>query len=415
MNEHDQNAQEPGYQPNDDLDRAPRRIEDPEIIVTSSPIVQVGRKGDEPPLGPDETIVAETSQITHDIPIHMHLANLAVDRDQQLLKQSQAKNEDSSNDPKKSKDQKQPSHSGQSGWLNLVLAAVIALVCGVGGAWAFNHFESKDSKDQSQAGKEKKEDSSNSQTKNDGSHENSSSDPDKTKPEVTKKDLDDLKGQMQGLAGQMATLQERFESFASLRDDKTRDIGALQVKMKEVSHSVGEIADIPNRLKPMEERLNRIQLTVDELSFQLAGRETIRPIAEFPKVGDEKQKVVTTSGTSPIPASPIVPASPSTPDATMKAAVSFFKNAQYIQADQIFNDLQTSKSGDARVWYYSALSHGLATGKWDGETKRFVTNGADRESVGSPSSAEIDAVFADLTLVQGKDWLAAYRAQLVKH
>ncbi len=99
----------------------------------------------------------------------------------------------------------------------------------------------------------------------------------------------------------------------------------------------------------------------------------------------------------------------------MTGAVSFFKKGKYIQAEEIFKDLRVSKSGDARVWYFSALAHGLVTNTWDGETLQFVMNGAERESKGSPSTKEIDETFAFLTPQQGKDWLNAYRARLVKH
>ena len=61
------------------------------------------------------------------------------------------------------------------------------------------------------------------------------------------------------------------------------------------------------------------------------------------------------------------------------------------------------------VWYYAALSRGLATRDWKGETERLVTQGIEREKAGKPDKAKIDAAFEDLTPETGKDWLAFYR------
>jgi hypothetical protein len=418
-NEHDEHN--PDSQANDAREQASRQSDEPGILPTSNPNIEVGRRDDAKPLGPDETIVAEASPVTQDTPIHVHLAKLAVNRGRKSQQKPQGDKVHESRDgnhqgPRK---QNQTAYSRRSGWGDFVLTGVVSLVCGLGGAWAFSHFDSMN-KDQSKGGdhagkgKNGRDSSSNSQLGNEGNDGNSLNNPDNSRPEVSKRDLDDLKSQMKGLSSEIATLEERFDPFAGLRNDTARDIGALQVKINEVSHSIEEIANNPKRMQTLEERVNRLQLVADELNSQLAGRETMRAIAELPP-GDDKRKVVTTAGSAPTLAAPMVPSSPNTPDATMTAAISFFKKGQYIQADQIFNNLQVSKAGDARVWYYSALAHGLATGKWDGETKRFVTSGAERESAGSPPTAEIDAAFSSLTVEQGKNWLAAYRAQLLKH
>jgi TolA-binding protein len=415
-NEHDEH--DPDSQANNTRERASRQSDDRGIVPTSDPNIEVGWSDDANPLGLDETIVAKARPVTQDIPIHVQLANVAVDRDQKSQQKLQGAKLHESRDGNHQDLRKQyeTAYPRRSGWMDLVLTGVVALACGLGGAWAFSYFESKN-KDQSKggdhAGKGKNDSvsSANSQVSNEGNDGNSSNNPDNTRPAVSKQVLDDLQGQMKGLSSEIAKLQERFDTFAGLGNDTARDIGALQVKIKEVSHSIEEIGNIPKRMQPLEERVNRLQLVADELNLQLAGRKTIRAVAEIP-AGDDKRKVVTTAGSAPTQAAP---SSPNTPDATMTAAISFFKKGQYIQANHIFDGLQVSKAGDARVWYYSALANGLVTGKWDGETKRFVTSGAERESAGSPPTAEIDAAFSTLTVEQGKDWLAAYRAQLVKH
>ena len=49
---------------------------------------------------------------------------------------------------------------------------------------------------------------------------------------------------------------------------------------------------------------------------------------------------------------------------------------KYDQASEYFANLTKSKPDDARNWYYAALSRGLATRDWKGETEKLVTRRA---------------------------------------
>ena len=73
-----------------------------------------------------------------------------------------------------------------------------------------------------------------------------------------------------------------------------------------------------------------------------------------------------------------------------------------------FRKLTDEFPKDARVWYYAALSNGLATNQWRGETERLVNQGVEREKAGSPKAPEIDAVMTDLAPAS-KKWLDFYR------
>ena len=48
------------------------------------------------------------------------------------------------------------------------------------------------------------------------------------------------------------------------------------------------------------------------------------------------------------------------------------------------------------MYYYAALTHGLTTNDWQGETLTIAAKGADLEKAGSPKAPEVDAAFADL-------------------
>ena len=93
----------------------------------------------------------------------------------------------------------------------------------------------------------------------------------------------------------------------------------------------------------------------------------------------------------------------------MDDAVKLFKANKFKEAEDQFLKMTEANPNDARVWYFAALSNGLATGKWDGKTAELVQKGIEREKAGSPKPAEIDTAFRDLTTATGKDWLAGYR------
>ncbi len=93
----------------------------------------------------------------------------------------------------------------------------------------------------------------------------------------------------------------------------------------------------------------------------------------------------------------------------LQAGVEYFQKKNYDEASDLFAGLTKTQPDDARVWYYAALSRGLATRDWRGETERLVTQGMNREKAGKPAKSQIDAAFANLTSETGKDWLAYYR------
>ena len=96
----------------------------------------------------------------------------------------------------------------------------------------------------------------------------------------------------------------------------------------------------------------------------------------------------------------------------MDKAVEFYQNKKWAEAKDAFTKLQSIFPNDATVWYYSALTNGFSTGEWLGETERLVNVGLEKEKLGEPSSATIDASFSGLTPATGQNWLAEYRKRI---
>ena len=93
---------------------------------------------------------------------------------------------------------------------------------------------------------------------------------------------------------------------------------------------------------------------------------------------------------------------------TLKQGVLLLEDRKYKEASDLFRKLTDEFPKDARVWYYAALSNGLATNQWRGETERLVNQGVECEKAGSPEAPEIDAVMTDLA-PSSKRWLDFYR------
>jgi hypothetical protein len=93
----------------------------------------------------------------------------------------------------------------------------------------------------------------------------------------------------------------------------------------------------------------------------------------------------------------------------LQPGIDLFRQKKYDQASEAFDSLTRTNPDDARVWYFAALSRGLATRDWKGQTEKLVTEGVEREKAGTPEKSQIDSAFADLTAETGKDWLAFYR------
>jgi TolA-binding protein len=359
------------------------------VVATTDPVIASGRAVDEGrDLEPDQTLVAETSRDTRAVPGYVSRASPFVE--------SKGEHQDHPDDRKDGSARKE-----RPAWMGLVMTAVVALVCGVAGAWAFSHFDSSKDKDQSEQAKGG--DDSKGQA-----NKQASGDPEGESPKaMANPDAQAMKDQIQQLYSRFATIQQRVDAMATPRDTNPPELAALRIRVDELSSKADEVASFPGRARSIEDRLDRLQAEVKGLRDQLSA-EKAKSTARAPSMSSPDPKVELVAATPPS----IDPGSAD--DAMMAEATALFKKGLYTRADEVFRKLQASRPKDARVWYFSALAHGFATGQWDGETRRFVVQGADRERAGLPPAPRIDSAFAELSPAQGKDWLASYRSQLVK-
>ncbi len=212
--------------------------------------------------------------------------------------------------------------------------------------------------------------------------------------------------EIKSLADRVDALRADVDKLAKKEDrpDAAAEVKPLRDKVEDLSRTV---ANLPARLDSLGQKVE----TVSKVEAQ-APSPRIEALEK--RVGDLAQAVDAFRGE--VAARPGTPRTPPPArlggESGMSSAVAFFKQGKYDEAQAALGRLQKAEPDDARVWYYSALAHGLATRQWVGETDRLVKVGLDREKAGTPDAAAIDAAFADLTPNTGKDWLAGYRKRL---
>jgi tetratricopeptide (TPR) repeat protein len=229
---------------------------------------------------------------------------------------------------------------------------------------------------------------------------------------------------------------ETTKALARL-DDRLNSLSDQYKQLRSRLEAVPKPAPPPD-LAPLEQRVAR----VDELSKQLeALSKALDPLPEKIARGEDKIREVDakldelrqesrTSGARPeasrnressrnVPAGPatVEPRASESPrpetgggvDSALERGESLFRAGRYEEAYQTFRNLLQSHQDDARIWYYAALSYGLATRDWRGQTEQWVQQGVALEKAGKPQKSAIDSAFAGLTKETGKEWLAFCR------
>ncbi len=215
--------------------------------------------------------------------------------------------------------------------------------------------------------------------------------------------LDDLRSHVDRLPKAISAqdLQPLNQKLAVV-DDLSRKLDALGVRVSSLpgkvdqdSHKISTLmADVEGMRTEVSTLRNDVHTTIS--SAEKALSRGTKPSEKGEKPG------APTASEPPREIPPPV-------SSLLQAGVEFFQKKNYAEASDFFAGLVKTQPDDARVWYYAALSRGLATRDWKGETERLVTQGVDREKAGKPDKPQIDAAFNDLTAETGKDWLAYYR------
>jgi hypothetical protein len=209
--------------------------------------------------------------------------------------------------------------------------------------------------------------------------------------------VDALKAEVAALTKEVKDLEGRLEGHP--KPAPPSDLAPLQRKVDEVATATQAVASLPRKVSELDGRLGELDKLLQEkiaaVRNDLAGVK-----GELKRVGETAASTPSTGATRPVDVN--------VEGQAMSQGAELFKAGKYREAGEVFRTAEANDPKDARVWYYAALSHGMATNQWNGETERLVNKGVEREKVGTPRSSEIDSEFAKLPSAQ-KNWLDYYR------
>jgi TolA-binding protein len=288
----------------------------------------------------------------------------------------------------------------------MVMSAVLALLFGGAGAWAYQRFLSQPAAERPSAAPE-------SRGRASGIRKDVAGLGDRVK---------DLSDRCNNLADQYKQLQSRVESMP--KSAPTPELAPIEQKVALVDRLSQQVEAIAKQVDALPEKLEQYERRLTEFDAKLEDlrREETAARGRTPRGRD--RQISSTGGDRPSPStggdrpSPIEGAD-SKPAASddkgqsmgpaLGSGVSLFRDKRYGEAYAAFRGRLQSRPDDARVWYYAALSYGLATGDWGRLTETMAQEGVAREQAGKPPKSEIDSTFAGLTKETGQDWLDFYR------
>lgn len=268
------------------------------------------------------------------------------------------------------------------GAFNLLLTAVVALGCGLGGAYLFTRYFGGTALDHHE---------STTTTTATATARPAGREPRAPTPSEMSDRIDDLKSRL-------AVLKHQVDDQAKVA--VAPELAALQVRVADVSRMADGLAPLPGQFDHLTNR-------VAELSTQLS---TLRNDVSSLQTRGGRSPRLASSGSVPRALTPAPIPEPTS--ASLDRGAALFREGRYQEALAVFEALERSTPDDARVWYFAALCNGFSTGNWNNGAVTLVEKGIAREAAGTPTSARIDDVFKGLTTSTGKNWLAAYRSRV---
>jgi chaperonin cofactor prefoldin len=276
---------------------------------------------------------------------------------------------------------KQPARSGSASGAAIVISALLSLIFGAAGAWAYERYLA-------QLIAEKFPAAATTQGRDSETPKNLAHMDDRIKS---------LSDQCSDLSDQCKRLQARLDAVP--KSTPAPDLAPIEEKVAQVGQFSQQIEAIGKKLDPLpaqlvesEKKVTELDAKLDELRKEVSAAHSRAP-ADRSRDGSP---VSSEKGESSI-------------DTALEPGVSQFRGARYREAYEVFQKLEQSHPDDARVWYYAALSYGLSSNDWGKTTQSMVEKGVTREKAGQPQRSVIDSAFAGLTKEAGKDWLDFYR------
>jgi tetratricopeptide (TPR) repeat protein len=271
----------------------------------------------------------------------------------------------------------------------VLLSSVLALLFGGAGAWAYERFLARP----------------------DGERPTDAAAPGSGDGEATKA-LTRLDDRINGLSDQYKQLDSRIKSIP--KPAPPPDLAALEQKVAQVDGLSKQFEAISKVLEPLPRKIAQEERAIGDLDAKLEElRQESRTSGARPEASRNREG---SRSAAPGPSTDQPTGSPSarpepgdSVDAALERGESLFRERRYQEAYKAFRNLIQSQPDDARTWYYAALSYGLATGEWRGQTEEWAQRGVALEKAGKPKKSDIDSAFAGLTKETGKEWLAFYR------
>lgn len=370
-------------------------------VSTSDPIVTSGdqRLAKRPP---ESTVSFETSP-------RGTISNDLADPDSSLQSQPESherngkRRHDDEGRPKKRK-----KHHGSPPaaltWKALAATGVLALVCGVVGAWGYSALfgsakSDEQEKSQKKDGDKKSSDKKQQGKKGSGSEKGEASEGGEDSASASQipgftsaDDAEALKKQLKHLDDRIDRLSQRIDRVTRPEDQTPPVLHTLQVQMNDLAREIDELAGLPSHLHRLDRQIASLEERLRSVRSQLATTDASSGVGLGAAAG-----------------APSGPLAADGNDPTLELAIGLFQEGQYSQARQILRRLEREYPKDARVWYFSALSNALASGDWKGESEVLVEKGVECERSGKPGKAEIDLALSVLTPDTGEEWLARHR------
>jgi tetratricopeptide (TPR) repeat protein len=276
---------------------------------------------------------------------------------------------------------KQPARSGSASGAAIVISALLSLIFGAAGAWAYERYLAQLIAERFPA-------ASTTQGRDSETPKNLAHMDDRIKS---------LSDQYSNLSDQYKQLQARLDAVP--KPTPAAELAPIEEKVAQVGQLSQQIEAIGKKLDPLpaqlvesEKKVTELDAKLDELRKEVSAAHSRAP-ADRSRDGSP---VSSEKGESSI-------------DTALEPGVSQFRRARYREAYDVFQKLEESHPDDARVWYYAALSYGLSSSDWGKTTQSMVEKGVTQEKAGQPQKSVIDSAFAGLTKETGKDWLDFYR------
>jgi TolA-binding protein len=278
---------------------------------------------------------------------------------------------------------------GNTSGATIVISSALALLLGGAGAWAYERFLAQPKVEKPPAVS--------------------------TSPEresAAEKNLARLELRINDLSRQYKDIESRLELIPKAAP--STDLAPLEQKIARVDGLSQQVEAIGKKLDPLPQQLAQSEQKLTQLDAKLGELRKEVSVARIRTAPSVSRDDSTSRTSAPSPADrPESATAPSekgeSGESAYESGVGRFRDKQYREAYDIFRKQLQSQPDDARIWYYAALSYGLATRDWGRDTEVMAQEGVAREKAGKPPKSEIDSAFAGLTKETGKEWLDFYR------